>query len=257
MSDEKSKATLLKEEIMMKGSKGAATLNAEEIKKADDFCVGYKKFLDHSPVEREAVSYTLELAKKAGFTEYDENASYNAGDKVYYVNRDKAIALAVIGKNGVKNGARLASKHDSRITPVGRVLRNLHLDELPQLFNVFMGDMSLVGPRPERQTLVREYCKEIPEFYYRLKVKAGLTGYAQVYGKYNTTPYDKLKLDLFYIENYSFILDLKLLMMTVKIFFQKEVSEGVNDNQTNALKDSVDPVKELSEKEPVDPEEKE
>ena len=155
-----------------------------------------------------------------------------------------------------KNGARLASKHDSRITPVGRVLRNLHLDELPQLFNVFMGDMSLVGPRPERQTLVREYCKEIPEFYYRLKVKAGLTGYAQVYGKYNTTPYDKLKLDLFYIENYSFVLDLKLLMMTVKIFFQKEVSEGVNDNQTNALKDSVDPVKELSEKEPVDPEEK-
>ena len=144
-----------------------------------------------------------------------------------------------------KNGARLASKHDSRITPVGRVLRNLHLDELPQLFNVFMGDMSLVGPRPERQTLVREYCKEIPEFYYRLKVKAGLTGYAQVYGKYNTTPYDKLKLDLFYIENYSFVLDLKLLMMTVKIFFQKEVSEGVNDNQTNALKDSVDPVKEL------------
>ena len=105
MSDEKSKATLLKEEIMMKDSKGAATLNAEEIKKADDFCVGYKKFLDHSPVEREAVSYTLELAKKAGFTEYDENASYNAGDKVYYVNRDKAIALAVIGKNGVKNGA--------------------------------------------------------------------------------------------------------------------------------------------------------
>lgn len=142
-----------------------------------------------------------------------------------------------------KNGARLASKHDSRITPIGKVLRNLHLDELPQLFNVFKGDMALVGPRPERQVLVREYCKEIPEFYYRLKVKAGLTGYAQVYGKYNTTPYDKLKLDLFYIENYSFILDLKLLFMTVKIFCQKEVSEGVNDNQTNALKDSVEDIK--------------
>ena len=82
----------------------------------------------------------------------------------------------------------------------------------------------------------------IPEFYYRLKVKAGLTGYAQVYGKYNTTPYDKLKLDLFYIENYSFFLDLKLLLMTVKIFFQKEVSEGVNDNQTNALKDSAESI---------------
>ena len=111
---------------------------------------------------------------------------------------------------------------------------------LPQLFNVFMGDMSLVGPRPERDVIMQEYEQEIPEFHYRLKVKAGLTGYAQVYGKYNTTPYDKLKLDLFYIENYSFLLDIKLLFMTVKIFFQKEVSEGVDDNQKNALKDSED-----------------
>lgn len=137
-----------------------------------------------------------------------------------------------------KNGARLASKHDSRITPVGKVLRNLHLDELPQLFNVLIGDMSMVGPRPERECIMREYQEEIPEFDYRLKVKAGLTGYAQVYGKYNTTPYDKLKLDLFYIENYSFLLDIKLLFMTVKIFFQKEVSEGVDDVQKNALKAS-------------------
>lgn len=138
-----------------------------------------------------------------------------------------------------KDGARLASKHDSRITPVGRVLRNLHLDELPQLFNVLAGDMSMVGPRPERDCIMQEYLKEIPEFDYRLKVKAGLTGYAQVYGKYNTTPYDKLKLDLFYIENYSFLLDIKLLFMTVKIFFQKETSEGVEDIQRNALKESV------------------
>ena len=147
-----------------------------------------------------------------------------------------------------KNGARLASKHDSRITPVGKVLRNLHLDELPQLFNVFKGDMSLVGPRPERKTIMREYEKELPEFYYRLKVKAGPTGYAQVYGKYNTTPYDKLKLDLFYIENYSFLLDIKLIFMTVKIFFQKEVSEGVDDKQVNALKDSGNSVKTDEEK---------
>jgi lipopolysaccharide/colanic/teichoic acid biosynthesis glycosyltransferase len=137
-----------------------------------------------------------------------------------------------------KNGARLASKHDARITPVGKVLRNLHFDELPQLFNVLAGDMSLVGPRPERKEIMREYQKEIPEFYYRLKVKAGLTGYAQVYGKYNTTPYDKLKLDLFYIENYSLILDFKLMLMTAKILFQKETSEGVNDKQVNALLDS-------------------
>ena len=175
--------------------------------------------------------------------------AYDKGPVFYYQDR-----LTLMGRpfkickfrsmcvDSEKHGARLASKHDSRITPVGKVLRNLHLDELPQLFNVFKGDMSLVGPRPERQTIMREYRRELPEFYYRLKVKAGLTGYAQVYGKYNTTPYDKLKLDLFYIENYSFFLDLKLLLMTVKIFFQKEVSEGVDDNQVNALKDSVEEI---------------
>lgn len=137
-----------------------------------------------------------------------------------------------------KNGARLASRNDSRITPVGKVLRNLHFDELPQLFNVLKGDMSIVGPRPERKVIMREYQKEIPEFYYRLKVKAGLTGYAQVYGKYNTTPYDKLKLDLVYIENYSFLMDIKLMLMTFKILFQKETSEGIDDTQINALKTS-------------------
>ena len=155
------------------------------------------------------------------------------GGKTFEIRKFRSMYV-----NSEKDGARLASMHDDRITPVGKVLRNLHLDELPQLFNVFMGDMSLVGPRPERKEIMREYEKEIPEFYYRLKVKAGLTGYAQVYGKYNTTPYDKLKLDLFYIENYSLLLDFRLLLMTVKIFFQKEVSEGVEDDQQNALKSS-------------------
>ena len=147
-----------------------------------------------------------------------------------------------------KHGARLASKHDSRITPVGKVLRNLHFDELPQLFNILIGDMSVVGPRPERKAILKEYQREIPEFYYRLKVKAGLTGYAQVYGKYNTTPYDKLKLDLFYIENYSLLLDFKLMLMTFKILFQKETSEGVNDEQVNALLDSAAKIPEEEEK---------
>lgn len=149
-----------------------------------------------------------------------------------------------------KYGARLASKNDSRITPVGKVLRNLHFDELPQLFNVLKGDMSIVGPRPERKEILKEYQREIPEFYYRLKVKAGLTGYAQVYGKYNTTPYDKLKLDLFYIENYSLLLDFKLMLMTFKILFQKETSEGVNNEQVTALlnTDGVKPDEESEEK---------
>ena len=170
---------------------------------------------------------------------YDGGPVFYLQDRLTYKGKEFRIRkFRSMCVDSEKNGARLASKHDSRITPVGHILRNLHLDELPQLFNVFMGDMSLVGPRPERDVIMQEYEKEIPEFHYRLKVKAGLTGYAQVYGKYNTTPYDKLKLDLFYIENYSFLLDIKLLFMTVKIFFQKEVSEGVDDDQKNALKDS-------------------
>lgn len=133
-----------------------------------------------------------------------------------------------------QKGARLAAKGDSRITPVGKVIRNLHLDELPQLINILKGDMSMVGPRPERPEIAAQYQKLIPEFDYRLKVRAGLTGYAQVYGKYNTTPYDKLKLDLYYIENYSIWMDIKLCMLTFKILFQKENTEGVDPGQKTA-----------------------
>ena len=129
------------------------------------------------------------------------------------------------------SGAVLASEHDPRITPVGRVLRATRMDELPQIINILKGDMSVVGPRPERPELAAEIEKEVPEFSYRLKVKAGLTGYAQIYGKYNTTFYDKLKLDLMYICKYSVLLDLKLIMMTPKIMFMKESTEGVASEQ--------------------------
>ncbi len=126
--------------------------------------------------------------------------------------------------------ALLASENDPRILPVGKFLRRCRLDELPQLLNIWRGDMSLVGPRPERPELAEEIEKTIPEFRYRLKVKAGLTGYAQVYGKYNTTAYDKLKLDLNYIQNYSFLLDLKLILMTPKVMLLKESTEGVKQD---------------------------
>jgi len=96
--------------------------------------------------------------------------------------------------------------------------------------------MSVVGPRPEREEIALQYEEVVPEFALRLKVKAGLTGYAQVYGKYNTTPYDKLKLDISYIEKYSFVRDLRLILMTVKVIFQKENSEGVDQNKKTALK---------------------
>lgn len=134
------------------------------------------------------------------------------------------------------DGARLAVKNDERVTPVGRVLRNLHLDELPQLFNVLAGDMSLIGPRPERPEIFEKYKASVPDFDFRLKVKAGITGYAQVYGKYNTMPIDKLKLDLTYIQSFSYWLDIKLALLTFKAVFQKETSEGVDGSQTTALR---------------------
>ncbi len=119
-----------------------------------------------------------------------------------------------------------ATERDPRITRVGHVIRAARLDELPQLLNILKGDMSIVGPRPERVEHVRKYTEEIPEFVFRTKVKGGLTGYAQVFGKYNTSAYDKLKLDLMYIENYSLLLDFKLILMTVSVLFKKESTEG-------------------------------
>lgn len=124
------------------------------------------------------------------------------------------------------SGPVLACEKDPRILPIGRFLRASRMDELPQILNILKGDMSIVGPRPERPVIVEEILKEIPEFDYRLQVKAGLTGYAQVYGKYNTSSYDKLKLDLSYIRNYSIFLDMKLIIMTPKIMFLKESTEG-------------------------------
>lgn len=116
-----------------------------------------------------------------------------------------------------KNGPQLAREDDDRITKVGRILRKYRLDELPQLINILCGDMSVVGPRPERPELARQYEEDMPEFEFRLQVKAGLTGYAQVTGLYDTQPHDKLKMDLMYIENYSMFLDLRILLMTLKI----------------------------------------
>ena len=130
--------------------------------------------------------------------------------------------------------ARLATENDDRITPIGHFIRKTRIDEIPQFFNILKGDMSVVGPRPERPEIIAEYCKEFPEFSYRTKMKAGLTGYAQVYGKYNTTSYDKLKWDLMYIQKFSILLDLKLIIMTVKIVFMKESTEGLEDGQVNA-----------------------
>ena len=123
-------------------------------------------------------------------------------------------------------GPVLATKDDPRITKVGKILRATRLDELPQLFNVLKGEMSLVGPRPERPYFVDKYVQEIPSYAYRTTVKSGITGLAQVLGKYRTTPEDKLRFDLLYIRNYSFMLDLKIILQTIKILLIKDSSEG-------------------------------
>ena len=125
--------------------------------------------------------------------------------------------------------AVLATKDDPRITKVGRIIRKCRIDELPQLINVFKGDMSFVGPRPERPEFIEKYMEEMPEFSYRMKVRAGITGYAQLYGKYNTKPYDKLKFDLYYIEQFSLGLDIRLMILTFKILFTKESTEGTSE----------------------------
>ena len=138
-------------------------------------------------------------------------------------------------KDGV---ARLSTgDKDDRITKVGHFIRKVRIDELPQLLNIIGGSMSVVGPRPERPEIASQYVKEMPEFSLRLQAKAGLTGYAQVYGKYNTTPYDKLQMDLMYISNPSFWEDLRIIFATIKILFVPESTEGVAEGQKTAMKE--------------------
>lgn len=133
--------------------------------------------------------------------------------------------------------ARLSTgDNDDRITPIGRWIRKLRFDELPQLINILRGDMSIVGPRPERPEIAEKYYEELPEFRLRLQAKAGLTGYAQVYGKYNSSPREKLHMDMIYISRPSIIEDIKLILTTVRVVFMKESTEGVQVGQTTAAK---------------------
>lgn len=157
-----------------------------------------------------------------------------AGGKEFKILKFRSMKVDA-EKDGV---ARLAAQNDDRITPIGHFIRKVRIDELPQLFNILVGDMSFIGPRPERPEIIAQYVEEMPEFVFRMKAKAGLAGYAQVYGKYNTTPYDKLKLDLTYIENYTVWLDLKLMLLTLKILIKPESTEGIAAGQTTAMKNN-------------------
>lgn len=159
---------------------------------------------------------------------------YTKDKKVFKVIKFRSMRVDA-EKDGI---ARLASENDDRITPVGKIIRKLRIDELPQVFNILSGDMSVVGPRPERPEIFEEYEKTMPEFALRLQVKAGLTGYAQVYGKYNTPPYDKVQMDLTYIANQSIVEDIKLMLLTFKIIFVPDSTEGIQEGQITASRSS-------------------
>ena len=157
---------------------------------------------------------------------------YNSRWSIERTKRDHGMRVDA-EKDGV---ARLSTgEHDDRITPVGRVIRKTRIDELPQLVDILKGDLSVVGPRSERPEIAAQYEETMPEFQLRLQAKAGLTGYAQVYGKYNTRPYDKLKMDLMYISRPSVIEDLRICFATVKILFMPESTEGISEGQTTAM----------------------
>lgn len=153
------------------------------------------------------------------------------GGKVFSILKFRSMIV-----DAEKDGVPLpAGEDDERITKVGRFIRATRLDELPQMINILVGDMSVVGPRPERVEHVEKYTADIPEFVFRLKVKGGLTGVAQVFGKYNTSPLSKLKMDLYYITNYSLLLDLQIIFETAKILVQKESTEGFSKEKQEEM----------------------
>lgn len=152
--------------------------------------------------------------------------------KIFKIHKFRSMRVDA-EKDGV---ARLSTgDNDDRITPVGRFIRKVRIDELPQLLDILAGNLTLVGPRPERPEISAQYEEVMPEFALRLQAKAGLTGYRQVYGKYNTTPYDKLQMDLMYIANPSIVLDLQIILATIKILFMPESTEGIDKDKINAL----------------------
>jgi exopolysaccharide biosynthesis polyprenyl glycosylphosphotransferase len=140
----------------------------------------------------------------------------------------EVIKFRTMKQNVVNRSVR---KGDDRITKVGHFLRKTRIDEIPQLLNIIKGDMSFVGPRPEMLKNVTEYTQQLPEFKYRLRVKAGLTGYAQVAGKYNTTPKDKLVMDVMYIENYSILKDFQLIFQTLGVILKPDSTEAFDDEK--------------------------
>lgn len=212
----------------MRNRKSAVHWYYPIVKRCFDIVVSLLVLILFSPV-----FFVTAIAIKAydGGPVFYKQTRMTTGGALFYIYKFRSMI-----PDAEKGKARLASKNDDRITPVGHFIRKTRIDELPQMLNILKGDMSFVGPRPERPEIAKQYEKELPEFHLRLRVKAGLTGYAQVYGKYNTTPLDKLKLDLIYITNQSILMDLKILFYTVKIIFIPDSTEGIEEGKTTAQK---------------------
>ena len=192
------------------------------LKRAFDIVFSALVIVVSSPIVL-AVSLAIKIEDGGPVLYKQKRCSINGKEFVIYKFRSMIVDAE---KN---SAAQLASKDDKRITKVGKFIRPARIDELPQFINIIKGEMSVVGPRPERKELIEKYSKYVEAFPYRTKVKAGLTGYAQIMGKYNSNPYNKLLYDLIYIQKFSVILDLKLILMTVKIMFVKDSTEGVDE----------------------------
>ncbi len=198
------------------------------IKRLMDIVISAVALLVLSPL----MIVTAIMVKSDGGPAFYKQKRLTKDGKEFWVMKFRSMRIDA-EKDGV---ARLSTgDKDDRITPIGRFIRKCRIDELPQLFNILNGSMSIVGPRPERPEIAAQYEEEMPEFKLRLQAKAGLTGYAQVYGKYNTTPYDKLQMDLMYIANPSLMEDLRIILATVKILFVPESTEGVAEGSTTAM----------------------
>ena len=192
----------------------------ELVKRMMDICISVVGLVLASPVM--LITAGLIKAQDRGTVLYSQKRLTKDG-KIFEIYKFRSMKM-----DAEKDGkARLAEKSDDRITTVGKWIRMTRIDELPQFINVLRGDMSIVGPRPERPELAEKYTEENPEFAMRLKVKAGITGFAQVYGRYNTPAIEKAQMDAYYIRKASVLMDLRLILATVKVLFMKESSEGV------------------------------
>lgn len=197
-------------------------------KRALDIVISLLMLILTSPIMLIAA---LAIKLEDGGTVFFKQARVGQGGNVFNILKFRSMIM-----DAEKDGKpRPAVAGDSRITKVGKILRSTRLDELPQLFNILAGTLSLVGPRPERCEHVAIFTGELPEFSYRLRVPAGLTGYAQIHGKYNTSARDKLLLDLLYIEQQSFLLDMRIVFLTVKIMFTPESTEGFDEKKSKAI----------------------